>query len=69
MEGLEMKYFVLKPRGLSPYAQASREAMRTYAASIEEVNPALASDIRQWITNEFLALPGLIDPSTISTGN
>ena len=27
---LEMKYFVLKPNGNSPYASASRQAMTTY---------------------------------------
>ena len=29
--GLEMKYFVLKPEGDTVHAEASREAMRTYA--------------------------------------
>ena len=49
---LEMKYFVLKPRGNDDYATASREAMRAYAEVIEECNPSLAVDLRQWAHRE-----------------
>lgn len=31
MTGLEMRYFVLKPKGDNAHARASREAMRAYA--------------------------------------
>ena len=31
---LEMKYFVLKPKGTSQFAKASRAAMRTFAQSM-----------------------------------
>lgn len=31
MDGLMMKYFVLKPRGNDAYAAASRAAMHAYA--------------------------------------
>ena len=48
MAGLEMKYFVLKPAGPSPYAKASRMAMRTYASAIEGENPELAAELREW---------------------
>ena len=47
MTGLEMKYFVLKPRGNDRYAAASRAAMRRYADVIVGENPALAQRDRQ----------------------
>ena len=52
---LEMKYFVLKPKGKTkddPYAIASREAMRTYALTIQETNPELCHDLLRWIDIE-----------------
>ena len=49
---IEMKYFVLKPRGDDAYAAASREAMCAYAEVIEECNPSLAVDLRQWARRE-----------------
>ena len=49
MDGLRMKYFVLKPRGDDVYAYASREAMLTYAAIVQPINPELADDIKQWV--------------------
>ena len=58
MTGLEMKYFVLKPRGDSPYARASRLAMRKFAVAIEDENPALAKDLRDWADRELDALEG-----------
>jgi hypothetical protein len=47
--GLHSKYFVLKPAGTSPYARASRMAMRQYVRSIRKDNPGLAEDLSQWI--------------------
>ena len=52
MNGLEMKYFVLKPKGNDEYAKASRGAMRQYARLIEQVNPELANDLREWADKE-----------------
>jgi hypothetical protein len=54
MNGLEMKYFVLKPKGKDRYAEASRVAMRGYARVIEEENPELAKSLREWADNEAL---------------
>ena len=50
--GLQMKYFVLKPSGDSPYAIASRDAMIAYADSIEHENPQLAADLNNWVMEE-----------------
>ena len=46
--GLEMRYFVLKPEGNTPYHKASRAAMLRYADMIEKENPQLANDIKNW---------------------
>jgi len=51
MSGLEMKYFVLKPRARGNndhYAHASREAIKAYAETIESIDPELARDVRAW---------------------
>ena len=48
MEGLVMKYFVLKPKGNDVYAKASREAMRAYAAVIRTDNPDLSKGLILW---------------------
>jgi hypothetical protein len=53
MSGLEMRYFVLKPRGHGPYARASRAAMRRYADLITGENPELAADLRKWADREL----------------
>lgn len=53
-DGLQMKYFVLKPKGNDPYAMASRAGMRQYAKSILEENPALAKDLRDWTDRESI---------------
>ena len=45
MTGLEMKYFVLKPDGVSSYHLASRNAILVYATTIANVNPELAKEI------------------------
>ena len=52
MAGLLMKYFVLKPEGITAYHSASRAAMNAYAKVIEEENPRLASDLREWAVRE-----------------
>lgn len=51
MSGLELKYFVLKPKGKDKYSRASRAAMLTYADYIEDENPSLAKDLRVWVAN------------------
>ena len=50
-----MKYFVLKPSGNSKYSEASRKAMRAYATHIQEENPEMAEQLRQWADNEHKA--------------
>jgi hypothetical protein len=52
MSGLEMKYFVLKPKGDDPYAVASRMAMLAYADAIMDVNRDLALDLIRWVQKE-----------------
>ena len=54
MSGLEMKYFVLKPKGEfdDPYAKASRAALKTYADAIEKDNHQLCYDLHQWVITE-----------------
>lgn len=52
--GLYMKYFVLKPRGDSTHAIASRCAMRAYAQFIEGEDPDLAKALYAWVTNEVV---------------
>jgi hypothetical protein len=53
MQGLEMKYFVLKPKGSDEYALASRGAMRKYASLIHRTNPELASGLTAWAEQEY----------------
>lgn len=64
MSGLEMKYFVLKPRGSDSYARASRAAMRRYADLIVGDNPAMAEGLRNWANAEHEASlePSLPNP-------
>lgn len=52
MEGLQMKYFVLKPKGNTKYHNASRLAMTAYANAIEDENPELAKELMNWVFNE-----------------
>lgn len=52
MAGLIMKYFVLKPKGTDIYAQASREALRAYARTINNANPHMADDLHNWTVRE-----------------
>lgn len=51
-DGLEMKYFVLKPGGDNKYAQASREAMIAYAKAIDSTNPKLSEELEDWVYRE-----------------
>lgn len=56
MSGLEMKYFVLKPKSACKYdiyARASRAAMTTYAKVIRSYNEQLADDLEEWVRNEI----------------
>jgi len=53
MTGLEMKYFVLKPKGNTPYSAASRAAMRRYSKVIRSHNPVLADELLRWAEDEF----------------
>lgn len=51
MSGLKMKYFVLNPDSKdkdSPFAVASRRAMRAFADEIESTNSNLAYELRLW---------------------
>ena len=52
MNGLLMKYFVLKPGGIDAYAKASRKAMLTYASYIEDENYQLATELEEWVKLE-----------------
>lgn len=53
MDGLIMKYFVLKPHGKGPYAAASRKAMLEYAAHIRPYNPTMAKELEAWVIKEM----------------
>ena len=50
--GIEMKYFVLKPKGNNDWAAAARKAMRAYAKHIESIDPDLAESLFLWARNE-----------------
>ncbi len=52
--GLQMKYFVLKPRGAfaDPYAKASRAAIKAYADAINAEDSALCHDLHMWVIEE-----------------
>ena len=52
MTGLQMKYFVLKPKGDDAYATASRGAMVRYALLIKDTNPELAAQLNEWAAQE-----------------
>jgi hypothetical protein len=52
MQGLEMKYFVLKPKGSNAYAAASRTAMNAYARAIKYENPSLSRELLAWAEDE-----------------
>ena len=50
--GLQMKYFVVKPSGTSPYAMASRRAIIEYGLAIKLHDPELAEDLFEWAKRE-----------------
>lgn len=52
MNGLELRYFILKPVGGKLHNIASRAALDTYAKVIRKENPALATDIEIWTESE-----------------
>ena len=55
MSGLEMKYFVLKPKSSFKndiYAAVSREAIRNYANNIKSINPILSQELINWVNIE-----------------
>ena len=52
LNGLVMKYFILKPKGHSAHAKASRAAIEAYAFEIGDENPKLASELREWSEKE-----------------
>ena len=55
MSGLEMKYFVLKPKSKNvsdPYAKASRIALEAYAKAIRDINPILSYELSSWANKE-----------------
>lgn len=54
MEGLTMKYFVLKPKGDDIYALASRIAMRAYAGIVAVYNPELSEGLYNWTGEETM---------------
>ena len=62
MTGLEMKYFVLKPKGDSQYSKASRTALKAYADAISDENPKLAHDLHMWAIDE----QGAVNRETIN---
>lgn len=47
-----LKYFVLKPGGTNDYARASRTAMRVFATEIEQSDPRLSAQVKQWAYDE-----------------
>lgn len=50
--GLQLKYFVLKPGGNDSYARASREALVSYANAIQAEDPKLAHAVMEWAITE-----------------
>lgn len=49
---MDVKYFVLKPKGNDPYAKASRTAMLAHAEEINETNHNLFLDLVKWVRGE-----------------
>ena len=49
---LEMKYFVLKPRGDSPFALASQAAMERFAKMMAPHDMDLSRDLLRWVQDE-----------------
>lgn len=51
-DGLQMRYFILKPSGNEPHHAASRAALAAYAESIRSTNLQLADDLLKWVIRE-----------------
>ncbi len=67
MEGLKMKYFVLKPEAKAYndiYAEASRRAMKTYSNHIRQENEVLAKELRSWADEESVKSMNFLAPKT-----
>jgi hypothetical protein len=62
LDGLQLKYFILKPRGNSLHAIASRAAMRAYAECIVAVNPKFAREVEAWASKEEMSM---VPPDTL----
>jgi hypothetical protein len=56
MTELQMKYFVLKPKGASIHAAASRAAMREYANVMRETDPAFSNELTEWANREAVEI-------------
>lgn len=52
MPGLEMRYFILKPKGNKEHNRASRIAIRHYAKHIRNENPEFAHQLHKWADEE-----------------
>jgi len=52
MDELMLKYFVLKPKGDSIHAKASRVAMHAYARTIKDTHPELSKQLVDWAAAE-----------------
>ncbi len=52
MNGLELRYFILKPSGKGQSGKASRAALRRYADLIQDENPILAQELHEWANRE-----------------
>ena len=60
MSGLELKYFVLKPKGNDAYAKASRSAIACYATHIRKENKQLSNDLWEWVEREQRKADGIV---------
>lgn len=49
MNGLHMKYFVLKPKKGDRYGEASIRAIYSYAYQIENTNKELSDELIAWM--------------------
>lgn len=52
MNGLEMRYFVLKPSASGIHGKACRAALRAYSNVVVAENPELAADLNAWANVE-----------------
>lgn len=49
---LEIKYFVIKPKGTGPHAEASQAAMKQYARIIRSHDVELSDSLLEWAQRE-----------------